>query len=100
MDFLFSSGMYKYEHKGWEVIASGASVSISLECVGDGYLVQADGPVLIKTSFINGKRLAELRVFENNKLIETRQGIISRSNPEQLVFRLNKTCDKALIVFK
>ena len=99
IDFLFLSGMYKYENSGWEIIASGAPVNISFESLEDGYLLQNNQPALIRLPFFENKKVAELRLYDSNKLIETRQTVMSRSNT-QIEFRLSKAYEKAEVVFK
>ena len=99
LSYLFLSGMYKYEKGGWGVIASGLPATISIERSGNTFVIENNAPVLIKAPFLNGKKSAELRVYENGKLIATRKGQINRSNPEQLEFRLSKGYDKAVIVY-
>ena len=91
--------MYKYEKNGWGVIASGLPATISIERSGNTFVIENNAPVLIKAPFLNGKKSAELRVYENGKLIATRKGQINRNNPEQLEFRLSKGYDKAVIVY-
>ncbi|WP_299669120.1 heparinase II/III family protein [uncultured Polaribacter sp.] len=99
IDFLFVSGMYKYEQNGWEIIASGAPVNLSFETVENGYILQNNEPVLIRIPFFNDMKSAELRLYHGGKLIETRQTIMSRSNI-QIEFRLSKAYEKAEVVFK
>lgn len=100
MDFLLVSGMYKYKKNGLEIIASGKAVSLSLERIDEGYIIQNDNPCLLKVPFFKGRKSAELRIFENDKLVETREGLINRSNPDLLEFRLTKANEKASIIFK
>lgn len=99
IDYFFISGMYKYIQNGWEIVTSGKPVSLSIERSENTFIIETDGAVLIKAPFFDGKKSAELRVYENDKLIDTRQGQINRSNPEQLEFRLSKAYSKVLIVY-
>ncbi|MCG9793096.1 heparinase II/III domain-containing protein [Flavobacterium algicola] len=99
MDFLFLSGMSKFIQDGWEIIAAGTPITMSVENEENQFVIQNDGPVVMKVPFYKGKKTAELRIYENDTLIETRQGIPSRSNPEQIDFRLSKAYDKVVIVF-
>ncbi|WP_299780787.1 heparinase II/III family protein [uncultured Formosa sp.] len=99
LEYLFTSGIYKYKQFGWEIIASGNAVTVSIERLGDTFTIESDGPVLIRSPFVNGKKEAELRLFKNNKLVNKRSGQVGRSNPEQLEFRLEKAYSKVQIVF-
>ncbi|WP_139955766.1 heparinase II/III domain-containing protein [Flavicella sediminum] len=99
VDYLFLSGMFKYEQNGWGIVASGLPATISLERSGNTFVIENNAPVLIKAPFLEGKKTAELRVYENGKLIATRQGQINRSNPNQLEFRLSKAYEKSVIVY-
>lgn len=100
VDYIFLSGMYKYQANGWQVITSGLPLTMSINCIKNGFEIENSGAALIRIPFLDGKKSAELRVYENGKLISTRQGQINRSNPEQLEFRLSKAYDKAIIVYQ
>ncbi|MFB9052674.1 hypothetical protein ACFFVB_06230 [Formosa undariae] len=99
IDYLFLSGMYKYEKDGWNIVTSGLPMSLSIERSGNTYLIENSGAILIKAPFLNGKKTAELRLYENGTLVATRQGQINRSNPDQLEFRLEKAYRKVEIVY-
>lgn len=99
INYLFVSGMYKYAQNGWEINASGIPVSVSAERIGNTFVIESNGPAILQVPFLDGKKIAEINVYENDKLVETRQGQINRDNPNQLVFRLSKACKKAVIVF-
>lgn len=100
IDYMFLSGMYKFEHRGWGITATGLPISISVESTEKGFVIENDGAVVIRVPFLNGKKSAELRVYEDGKIVAKRQGQINRSNPNQLEFRLHKAYDKAVIVYK
>ena len=91
--------MYKYEQHGWEIVASGIPVNVSVERNGDTFVLESDGPILIRAPFLKGKKSAELQVYENDILISSRKGQVSRANPEQLVFRLEKAYRKVVIAY-
>ncbi|MCG1037448.1 heparinase II/III domain-containing protein [Polaribacter sargassicola] len=99
IDYLFLSGMYKYESDGWQIIASGLPINIAIESTANGFEIENSDAALIRIPFLNGKKSAELKVYENGKLISRRQGQINRSNPNQLEFRLSKAYEKAVIVY-
>lgn len=100
IDYLFLSGMQKYKQNGLEVVASGLPVTVSIERVNNTFVIENNDAMLIKVPFLNGEKTAELRVYEKGKLISIKQGQINRSNQNQLVFRLAKAYDKAVIVYK
>ncbi|MDO5971766.1 heparinase II/III family protein [Flavivirga aquimarina] len=99
MDFLFVSGMYKYEQNGWEIISSGDPVTISFENIESGYQFQNNAPALIRIPFLNNKKSAEIRLYKGNKLLEVRQAVMSRYS-KQIEFRLSEAYEKGEVVFK
>ncbi|MDN3666736.1 heparinase II/III family protein [Algibacter miyuki] len=99
LDYFFVSGMYKYAQNGWEVVTSGEPVTVSVERSGDTFVIESSGAAVIRAPFLNGKKSAELRIYEDGKLVSSRQGQINRSNPEQLEFRISKAYSKVLIVY-
>ncbi|GAA3650163.1 heparinase II/III family protein [Flavivirga jejuensis] len=99
LDYFFVSGMNKYAQNGWEIITTGEPVTLSVERSENTFAIENDRAVVIRAPFLDGKKSAELRVYENDKLVATRQGQINRSNPEQLEFRLSKAYSKVLIVY-
>ncbi|ANW95358.1 hypothetical protein AXE80_03220 [Wenyingzhuangia fucanilytica] len=99
MKYMFLSGMIQFEQYGWTATAVGTPVTISIESIENGFVLENDGPVVLKVPFLNGKKTAELRVYENGKIVAKRNGQINRSNPNQLEFRLHKAYQKAEIIF-
>lgn len=99
LKYFFVSGMYKYAQNGWQIITSGEPLSLSVERSENTFIIENDAAVVIRAPFLDGKKAAELRVYENGTLLTTRQGQINRSNPEQLEFRLSKAYSKVLIVY-
>ncbi|WP_218694283.1 heparinase II/III family protein [Cellulophaga sp. HaHa_2_95] len=97
--YFFLGGMYKYEQHGWEIVASGIPVNVSVERNGDTFVLESDGPILIRAPFLKGKKSAKLQVYENDILISSRKGQVSRANPEQLVFRLEKAYREVVIAY-
>ncbi|MBP0903866.1 heparinase II/III family protein [Mariniflexile gromovii] len=99
IDYVFLSGIYNYQQDGWSIVASGKPVTLSIERSKNTFVIESDAPVVIRAPFLDGKKSAELQVYENGKLIAARQGQINRSNPEQLEFRLMKARSKVVIVY-
>ena len=91
--------MYAFEQDGWRIETSGEPVCISFEYQNNAYIIQNDKPVVIKLPFLSGKKTAELRLYEEGQLVETRQGLVNRADPNQLEFRLSKGYKKATIFF-
>jgi len=100
LDYIFLSGMYKFENEGWDIAAYGEPCTLAIERMPDGYSLQNDRPITINIPFDKGKIPAELHVFENGKLVAKRKGTTNRNNDNQLVFKLEKAYQKALIVFQ
>lgn len=99
LDYFFVSGMYKYAQNGWEIVTSGEPVTVSVERVGNSFVIESDGPVVIRAPYLNEK-MGELKIIENDEVVTKRKGQIYRSNPKLLEFRLSKACKNAIIVFE
>lgn len=99
LDFLFLSGMIKYESDGWDIVSSGEPFTISIEKTNQGYVLENDAPITINMPFKNGKEPAVLKLYEAGKLVATRKGTTNRNNSDQLVFKLEQAYDKAEIIY-
>ncbi|GAG07101.1 unnamed protein product, partial [marine sediment metagenome] len=96
-DFLFVSGMYRFENVGWEIIASNEAATVSIEKVEQGFALQNDKPVLIRIPIAEGFHPTKMDILEEGKVVQQKEGIISRLNPDQVEFRLAKPYKKAVI---
>lgn len=99
LDFMFLSGMIKYENNGWDIISSGNAFTMSIEKTEYGYLIQNDEPVTINMPFEAGKEPAELRLYNDGVVITSKKGTLNRNNSNQLVFKLEKGYNRAEIIF-
>ncbi|MDB2463137.1 heparinase II/III-family protein, partial [Algibacter sp.] len=99
LNFMFLSGMIKYENKGWDIVASGNPFTMSIEKIAHGYLIQNDEPITINMPFKSGKEPAELRLYKDDVLVTSRKGTVNRNNSNQLVFKLEKGYNKAEIIY-
>jgi hypothetical protein len=99
LEFLFLSGMIKYENDGWDIVSSGKPFTLAIEKTNQGYVLENDTPITINMPFKKGNKPAELRLYKAGKLITTRRGTTNRNNSDQLVFKLEKAYDHAEIVF-
>ncbi|WP_434035582.1 heparinase II/III domain-containing protein [Formosa sp. 4Alg 33] len=99
LEYIFISGMYRFKQFGWEIIASGAPVTVSVERIGDTFTIETDGAILIRAPFVDGKKTAVLKVYEEKELKHSREGQVGRFNSEQLEFRLEKAYNKVEIVY-
>jgi hypothetical protein len=98
LDFLFLSGMYKYENNGWDIVSSGNPFTFSIEKRKEGFTFETDEAITINMPFIKGDKPAELRLYESGKLVASRKGTTNRNNDAQLVFKIEKGYDKAEII--
>ncbi|WP_199269892.1 heparinase II/III family protein [Algibacter sp. L1A34] len=98
LDFLFLSGMYKYENDGWDIVSSGNPFTFSIEKIKEGFTFETDEAITINMPFIKGDKPAELRLYESGKLVASRKGTTNRNNDAQLVFKIEKGYDKAEII--
>ncbi|MCK4853739.1 MAG: hypothetical protein KAT31_05750, partial [Bacteroidales bacterium] len=96
-DFLFVSGMYKFENVGWEIIAGSEAATVSIEKVAQGFVIQSDQPILIRIPVSEGFHPTKMDIMEEDRVIQQKDGMISRLNPDQIEFRLAKPCKKAVI---
>jgi hypothetical protein len=99
LEFLFLSGMYRYQNMDWSIISSGNPFTVSIEKIKEGYLLQNDTPITINIPFTKGKEPLEIRLYNNGKLITSRKGTKNRNNENQMVFKLERAYDKAVISF-
>ncbi|WFO15930.1 hypothetical protein M601_019865 [Cellulophaga baltica 4] len=58
--YFFLGGMYKYEQHGWEIVASGIPVNVSVERNGDTFVLESDGPILIRAPFLKGEKIGRI----------------------------------------
>jgi hypothetical protein len=98
-DFIFVSGMYRFENVGWEIIAGTTPATVSIEKVERGLALQNDKPVLIRIPISDGFHPDRMDIFEEGKVVEQKEGMINRSNPDLVEFRLAKPYKKAVIYF-
>lgn len=99
LDFMFLSGMIKYENKGWDIIAAGKPFTLSIEKTATGFKFQTDQAITINMPFVKGTKPAEMRLYKNGKLVTTRKGTTNRNRDDQLVFKLEKGYQNAEIIF-
>ena len=94
MDFLFLSGMSKFEYKDWNIVSSGKPFSFSLEKTNDGFVINNDNPIIINLPQSKDGGKVEIHIYEEGKLVSKRMGTKNRNNPKQIVFKLSKPYDK------
>lgn len=99
LDFMFLSGMIKYENNGWDIVSSGNPFTLSIEKTEAGFKFQTDQAITINMPFVKGDKPAELRLYESGKLVSSRKGTTNRNRDDQLVFKIAKGYDKAEIIF-
>ncbi|MEO9513473.1 MAG: heparinase II/III family protein [Flavobacteriaceae bacterium] len=98
IDFLFLSGMEKFEYQNWSVITSAEAATVSIERTKDGYLIENSVPVTIGIPVRKEKKLAELQLFKNGKLVATRKATLKRGNPEQMTIKLSEPYQNAILL--
>ncbi|GAL78092.1 hypothetical protein JCM19274_4591 [Algibacter lectus] len=99
LEFLFLSGMYKFENNGWDIVAAGEPFTLSIEKTDQGFKFQTDKAITINMPFVKGDKPAELRLYENGKLVGSRKGTTNRNRDDQLVFKIEKGYENAEIIF-
>ena len=98
LDFLFLSGMYKYENEGWNIVSSGEAFTSSIVKTETGYSVHTDKPITINMPYEEGKAPAVIQLYQDGKLVSSRKGTKNRNNSKQLVFKIEKEYDQIEIV--
>ncbi len=99
LDFLFLSGMEKYEHMGWDIVSSGEPFTLTLESTESCFLVFTDKPVTINMPLAKGKE-AFIKFYDNaGKLIVSRKGTSNRDDDSQVVFKIEKAYNKIEITY-
>ena len=96
-DFIFVSGMYKFENAGWEIIAGNEAATVCIEKAEQGFVLQNDKPVLIRIPITEGFHPAKMDILEEGKVVEQKKGMINRSNSNQVEFRLAKPYKQAIL---
>lgn len=96
-DFIFLSGVLQYKYRGWEITSTSEALTLSVEQVEGGLKVCNDRPVVIKIPKSEGFNPSVLKIFENGECVLERKGIISRSDPNQIEFRLPEAYENAFI---
>ncbi len=99
LEFLFLSGMYKFENNGWDIVAAGKPFTLSIEKTDKGFEFETDKAITINIPFVKGGKPAELRLYENGKLVGSRKGTMNRNRDDQLVFKIEKGYKDAEIIF-
>ncbi|MEP3837817.1 MAG: heparinase II/III family protein [Algibacter sp.] len=99
LQFMFLSGMIRYQNNGWDIVSSGNPFTVSIEKTKQGFLLQNDEPLTINMPFEKGRGPAELRMYDNEVLIASRKGTVNRNNSDLLVFKLEKAYNKVEIIY-
>ncbi|MDO6518628.1 heparinase II/III domain-containing protein [Zobellia uliginosa] len=99
IEFMFLSGMEKFESHGWDIVSSGRPFSFTLEKTPNGYAVSNDNPITINMPLPKEGSQPEIQLYEDGKLVASRKGTTNRNNSGQVVFKLSKSYDKVLITY-
>lgn len=98
IDFLFLSGMEKFEYYDWSIITSAEAATVSIERTNKGYEIENDKPVTIAIPMDKEGELAELQLYEDGKLVSSRKAVTSRANSNQMTIKLSKAYHKAILL--
>ena len=98
-EFIFLSGIYKFEFDGWEILAKQEAITGSIELEENGFRIENNGAMVIRIPIIDTVNAKQLKIYEDGKLIAEREGFVSRSNSNQIEFRLDKTYKNVMIQF-
>ncbi len=99
LEFMFLSGVNRFDYKDWTIITSTEPLTLSVEKKQEGYLVQNDKPVTINLPYKSGATRAKLLIYENEKIMHTRNAVLNRNNANQQYFKLDKAYSKVIITF-
>ncbi len=98
LEFMFLSGISRLDYKDWTLIASAEPVKVSIEKDEEGYFVENDKPVTINLPYKTSDKRAKFILYEDGKIVATRNAVLNRNNPNQQYFKLEKAYDKVIIV--
>ena len=99
-DFIFVSGVLQYKYNGWEITSTSEALTLSIERMDGGLKISNNRPVVIKIPKTEGFKPADLKIYENGECVLERKGIISRSNPNLLEFRLPEAYENSFITIR
>lgn len=99
IDYIFVSGMNRFDNDGWTIITSTEPVTLSIEKVDGGYLIQNDKPVTIYLPYVAGEEHVEIKLYQNDEIVSTRKAVKYRSNSKQQTIKLSKAYNKVLITY-
>ncbi len=99
IEFMFLSGMEKFESHGWDIVSSGRPFSFTLERNTNGYVISNDNPITINMPLSKEGAEPQIQLYENGNLVASRKATVNRNNPGQVVFKLSKGYNKVLITY-
>lgn len=99
-DFLFVSGMYRFDYGNWQIVSIGEAATVSVEVLEEGIRVQNDKPVFVKIPRLQDKAIPSIVIFEQGKEVARRKGVVNRLNAQQIEFRLPVAVEKAMILYE
>jgi len=97
-EFLFLSGVYKFEYDGFDILSKQEAATISIERCEEGFRIENDQPFVLKVPIREDFLFDKLEIYENEKVVSQKIGFVSRSNPDQMEFFLSKAYEKVIIV--
>ena len=100
LEFLFLSGITRYQTMGWEVVSEGEAVTVTLEKTESGFELFNDGPVLLRVPLVDNSKTVTIQFFENGQPVLRKDGIVTRNKEGQVGIRIEKAYEKAIISFK
>ncbi|MRT93776.1 hypothetical protein EMN46_12575 [Ancylomarina sp. 16SWW S1-10-2] len=97
-DFIFTSGVYQFKYKEWEILSVNTASTVSIEKKEDGFWVENDAPIVLKVPITSNFKPAKIRLFNMDGSYVERNGNINRKNSNQIEFRLEKSYQKTVVL--
>ncbi|UXP32639.1 heparinase II/III-family protein [Reichenbachiella agarivorans] len=97
-DFVFLSGITRFENQEVKVITTGIPATVSLERDGRELKMQNDQPVVVSLRRTKDFDPKMIKIYRGDQEIDARQGIISSDSPDWVEFRLETSFEKIVVV--
>lgn len=98
-DFLFLSGMNKYQQDGWEISAIGKVFTAAIERSTEGYTIHSDQPIEVILKHPLSSKPPVINFYENGINVGSRNARRNRHNEQQVIFKIDKKYEKVELTY-
>ncbi|GAA5221665.1 heparinase II/III family protein [Membranihabitans marinus] len=100
LKFIFLGGVYQFKYGGWEILAKGRAVNLSLEAKDEGYNLQNDEAVVVFIPIDQQRSVNTMTLYKDGEIVGKKRGFESRVNPQSIKFRLSQGYDRVYFSFE